>query len=190
MDDLFAPIALHVRALALWQFEETIDGSLEYLKAEKALLAIETLVVPFGKRPRNWVLALQRHESFWRTKGRHPRENTRNRDTLPKPESRLGGWGRYQRRFEENLSRYQIIRLDVSPSFRWDPHEEAWQKNLDACISHLMRTGRDPFHNSADLVELALARWLGRQMRQLQHGTQPPDRASRLEAFLAMKPIR
>ena len=39
-----------------------------------------------------------------------------------------------------------------------------------------------------DPVEFALARWLGRQLRQLQRGTQPSTRAVRLAAFLAGKP--
>ena len=135
-----------------------------------------------------WAEALHRHEDFWRLHGRSPRENTRNRSALPSSERNAGEWARRQRRYESNLTRYQAIRLEISPSFRWDPHEEAWQSRLDECIQHRIATGRVPYLNLADAAEFGLARWLGRQMRLLQHGAQPATRAARLRAFLSDSP--
>ena len=180
------PAVLCARAFAALQAEETADGSLAYWAAEHALSNGKEASGPLpGKRARNWAETIHRHEDFWRLHGRSPRENTRNRSALPSSERHAGEWARRQRRYERNLTRYQAIRLDISPSFRWDPHEEAWQSRLDECIQHRIATGRIPYLNLADAAEFGLARWLGRQMRLLQYGSQPASRAARLKAFLS-----
>jgi hypothetical protein len=183
------PAGLCLQAFALWQAEDPADGSLAYWTVDNDTSnGVEISARSSSRLANKWVTKLHSYEDFWRTEGRSPRENTRDLATLPAPERRLGQWGRYQRRFEENLCRYQEIRLDVSPAFRWDPHEEGWQARLDACLSHRNTTGRLPYLNSSDPIEFAHARWLGRQLRQLQRGTQSPTRAVRLTAFLTEKP--
>ena len=189
MHDELSPAVLCARASAALQAEEPADGSLAYWAADHALSSGAEAPEPLpGKRATNWAEALRRHEDFWRTHGRSPRENTRNRSALPSSERHAGEWARRQRRYEQNLTRYQLIRLDISPSFRWDPHEEAWQSRLDACIHHRMAAGRIPYLNLADAAEFGLARWLRRQMRLLQYGAQPASRANRLKAFLSDSP--
>ncbi|WP_104126719.1 hypothetical protein [Cryobacterium sp. Y57] len=138
------------------------------------------------RRPVNWVSTLYGYEEFWRENGRSPRENTRNLATLPAEERRKGGWAGYQRKFEERLCRYQIIRLDLSPAFEWDPQENIWQKNFAAYVHHLQRTGNPPYLNGADSVEFALGRWFNRQLRQLQIDAQPKNRADQLAVLLAL----
>ncbi|MCY7403985.1 MAG: hypothetical protein LH475_05040 [Cryobacterium sp.] len=187
--DNLTPAALCAQAFAALQAEETADGSLEYWAADQALSSQPEASGPLpGKRARNWAEALHRHEGFWRTHGRSPRENTRNRSSLPPSERHAGEWARRQRRYEQNLTRYQVIRLDISPSFRWDPHEAAWQSRLVECIQHRIATGRIPYLNVVDAAEFSLARWLGRQMRLLQYGAHPAARAERLRAFLSDSP--
>ncbi|WP_134562286.1 helicase associated domain-containing protein [Cryobacterium glucosi] len=107
--------------------------------------------------------------------------------TLPDDERHQGEWARYQRRFEEKLCLYQTIRLDISPAFEWDPHEHAWQTNFAACIQHVQTYGKLPHLNGADKVEFALARWLGRQLRQQQRGAQPAGRAAQLATLLTLQ---
>jgi hypothetical protein len=137
-----------------------------------------------SKRASRWLRALYLYEGFHRVHDRTARENTRNRATLPPSERRLGEWARYQRRFEDALNSYQRIRLDVSPAFVWDLHNNAWQLNLEACAQHLYNTGNLPILNGADPAEFRLARWLGRQLRQLQTGTLAPQRVLPLRALL------
>jgi len=84
-----------------------------------------------AKRPASWVTALYGYEVYWRENGRSPRERTRNLATLPAEKRRRGEWARYQRRFEDKLCRYPILRLDVSLAFEWDPHNHTWQESLD-----------------------------------------------------------
>ena len=189
MHDEHTPASLCLQAFALWQAEDPADGSLAYWTADNFISnGVEINARSSSGWAKKWVVKLHRYEDFWRSEGRSPRENTRDLSTLPGTERRLAQWARYQRRFEENLCRYQEIRLDISPAFRWDPHEEAWQARLDACSDHRDTTGRLPYLNSSDPVEFSHARWLGRQLRQLQRGTQPSTRAVRLAAFLAEKP--
>jgi len=190
MHHAHTPAELCRQAFVLWQSEVvTDDRSLACWVADyETSNGVTISAQSTSRRANTWVVKLHRYEDFWRVEGRSPRENTRSLSTLPIPERRLGQWGRYQRRVEENLSRYQEIRLDVSPAFRWDPHEEAWQARIDSCIQHREATGRLPYLNSTDPVEFAHARWLARQLRQLQRGTQPPTRAVRLTAFLTERP--
>jgi hypothetical protein len=139
------------------------------------------------KRATRWATTLYHYEEFWRETGHTPRENTRNVATLPDDERHQGEWARYQRRFAEKLCRYQTIRLDLSPTFKWDPHEHLRQTNFAACVRHVQALGRLPYLKGADKVEFALARWFGRQVRQLQTGTQPAGRAAQLVRLVALQ---
>lgn len=185
------PTALHARAVALWNRNADADPrSAQYAEADRLGANADLAGHAANKRAANWVAALMRYEDFWREKGRTPRENTRNKSSLPAAERRLGEWGRYQRRFEDNLCRYQKVRLDISPAFSWDPLEHEWQQSLGRCIRHVQETGRLPYLNAAEHAEFALARWLGRQLRQLQAGTLPESRAVRLAALLRLPGTR
>ena len=82
---------------------------------------------------------------------------------------------------------FQILRLDLSPAFEWDPHDHAWQENFDDCVQHDDLTGKLPYLNGADWREFALARWLGLQLRQLQMGTQSESRAAQLAVLMALQ---
>jgi hypothetical protein len=139
-----------------------------------------------SRRAANWAAALYRYEEFWRLNGHSPRENTRNRSSLPPEERRMGEWARHQRRFDDRLSSFQKIRLDISPAFEWDPLESVWQAHLAECGQHVRTTGRLPYLNAADPAEFALGRWLGRQFRQLQTRTLPDSRAAQLTVLLAL----
>ena len=96
----------------------------------------------------------------------------------------MAEWARYQRRLEYELCRFQKIRLDVSPSFEWDPQQAAWDARSLSCIRHVSTTGQLPHLNVTDPAEFANARWLGRQLRHLEVGTLLPDRADRLKELL------
>jgi hypothetical protein len=183
--------ALHERAVALWKQDADPDPrSAQYAEADSLSATADLAGHAANKRAANWVAALIRYEDFWRENGRTARENTRNRSSLPAAERRLGEWGRYQRRFEDNLCRYQKIRLDISPAFSWDPLEHEWQLSLGKCIRHVQEMGRLPYLNAADPAEFALARWLGRQLRQLQAGTLPESRTAHLAALLRLPGVR
>jgi hypothetical protein len=185
------PSALAARATALWNQEADLDQrSARYAEADRLAANGDLAGRGANKRASNWVTALTRYEGFWRESGRTPRENTRNRASLPAAERRLGEWSRYQRRFEDNLCRYQKIRLDISPAFSWDPLEHEWQLSLGKCIRHVQEMGRLPYLNAADPAEFALARWLGRQLRQLQAGTLPESRTAHLAALLRLPGVR
>lgn len=182
-----SPAALYEEAAALWQSlsDEDPDRSILYCEAERRLVTSGLSSDTAGaRRAQNWVVALRRYEDFWRAWSRTPRENTRNRDRLPAAERRLGEWARYQRRFEDGLSLYQRIRCDVSPAFVWDLQENAWHTKWVQCSQLLENSGRLPYLNSADQDEFALARWLGRQLRQNQSGTLPEQRRKSLNELL------
>jgi hypothetical protein len=179
---------LQTRALKLWNAESVQDArSANYAAAEERAAAGTTELGSTSKSATRWMAALFIYENFWSEHQRTPRENTRNRSLLPAVERRLGEWGRYQRRFEEKLCRYQVIRLDLSPAFAWDPQDHVWQGNFDACTHHYRATGRLPFLNGSDLIEFALARWLGRQLRQMQDGVLEKSRAVQLAVILALR---
>ncbi|WP_104170010.1 hypothetical protein [Cryobacterium sp. M23] len=179
---------LYAKAEALWLKDPDPDPrSACYAEADKNSAHRDASRPTTAKRPANWVSALYGYEDYWRENGRTPRERTRNLATPPAEERRRGEWARYQRRFEDKLCRYQLLRLDVSPAFKWDPHDQAWQENFDACVQHVDLTGKLPYLNGADKVEFALARWLGRQLRQLQMGTQPESRAAQLTVLMALQ---
>lgn len=178
---------LHRQAVSLWPDDRRWDErSARFRATGERLLSFDIEELSSGrKRVDIWFQTLDRHETFWRSHRHRPREKTRDATTLPDDERRLGEWARYQRRFDDQLCHYQILRLDVSPSFTWDPQTEAWQANLDACIRFARITGQLPRLHSASSSEFVLARWLGRQLRQLQSGTLHPTRANAIGALLS-----
>jgi hypothetical protein len=141
---------------------------------------------PVAARPYRWLRQLHEYEAFWTVSGKAPRENTRDRPSLPAEERRSGEWARYQRRFERDLNSSQHIRLDVSPAFEWDPWEATWQRKLRAYASHLARTGRLPTLDSTDQKIFALARWFTRQLQLLQTGMLADHRAAAIKNVLAV----
>ncbi|MCY7286927.1 MAG: hypothetical protein LH624_01405 [Cryobacterium sp.] len=180
------PADHYARAVKLWRKTGEPDAqSASYAEADRLLSSgREPEHGGSSKRAANWVAALHRYEDYARTHGRNPRENTRDRATLPGDERRLGEWARYQRRFPDTLTSYQKIRLDVSPAFHRDPLERVWQAQLAACLRHLRDHGRLPYLNGSERAEFTLARWLRRQLRQLQTGTLHKDRAILLTHLL------
>ena len=176
------------RAQALWTAEPQLDTrSARYAEADRSRAEGSNDWGRTGRRAAQWVDALHAYEDFADARGRAPRENTRNRSELPAAERRMGEWARYQRRFDEKLCRYQVIRLDLSPAFAWDPHEHLWQQNFAACVAHFRMTRRMPYLNGSDQSEFALARWLGRQLRQMQTGSLPASRATQIAELLALR---
>jgi hypothetical protein len=158
-----------------------------FIEAERRELGLPIISLePPSKRQLNWVRKLHAYERFTHCHDRTPRENTRNRQALPAEERRMGEWARYQRRLGEELCNFQRARLDVSGAFEWDPQEAAWDAQLNECIRLAARSGRLPILSSADPVEFASARWLGRQLQQLQSGTLLPNRADRIRDLLNM----
>lgn len=173
---------MHAQADALWRSSGVDDPAAErYSAAAARFLASEASP---HRRVTNWVAAIHRYENHWRAHGRAPRENTRDRATLPDEERNLGEWARYQRRFEEQLNAYQRARLDVSPAFEWDPLAHMWRTRFAACVRFVRETGALPRLNAADPVEFALARWLGRQLYRLQTGSLEEQRAKALHRLL------
>jgi hypothetical protein len=186
MHEYPTPAQLHQRAMKVWPAGLEWDARSSLLRSIEAELVagVSELRPKEERRAANWISALHRHEQFWRDRERSPREKTRNLATLPDGERWLGEWGRYQRR-TKLLVRYQMIRLDVSPSFSWDPQESAWIANYDACARHRRMNGSLPRLTSADRDEFVLARWLGRQLGQLRAGTASADRARLLLDLLS-----
>lgn len=179
-----SPRALYLYASMLWaQSAQRDERSSWHESAEERLSRGSG--APVAARQRRWILQLHEYEAFWSSTGRSPRENTRDRGSLPTAERRLGEWGRYQRRYEPELSSYQRIRLDVSPAFEWDPQEAGWRRNLNACTTHLRRTCLLPILDSTDQEQFALARWLARQLHLMQTGTIAPKRAAAIKHLLA-----
>ncbi len=178
---------LHRRAFEAWAAEATVsDASMSYVMAERGRVSAGR--PNDGRTPKravNWVQTLHRYEDFWGVNGRSPRENTRNRDDLPDNERRMGEWARYQRRFSSRLTAYQVIRLDVSPAFQWEPQDAAWRLRLEECVAHVSATGQLPYLSSRSGAEFALARWLGRQLRDRRAGVLTEDRDKLLRDFLS-----
>jgi len=179
-------IDLHRRAVALLTGIAPSDDKSERFRLADAIASgVETAsAAERNVRADRWVENLHRYERWWLVHGRTPREKTRNAATLPVDERHLGEWARYQRRFEANLSRYQVHRLDVSSAFEWDPQEAAWEHNQQGCVRHARETGALPRLNPDDRTEFLLARWLSRQLRQLQTRTLREARAVRLQELL------
>lgn len=186
MHERIIPKELHARALALYtQGGDGDERSALYAQAdERVANGISPLRRAGTKRPANWAAGLHKYEDFWREYCRRPREHTRNGATLRPGESRMGAWATYQRKFEDNLCRYQKIRLDISPAFDWDIHDGDWQRTFDGWISQGQKTGRRPYLNGSDEIEFGRARWHNRQLRQLQDGTLSASRAKRIAETL------
>lgn len=157
-----------------------------YLIAEMDVLGIKNDDLRPAVRHRTWVEKLHGYEGFADRENRNPRENTRDRASLPPTERRMGEWARYQRQRRSNLCQFQVLRLDASPVFRWHPHEDAWNAQCNALIRHIERFGQLPFLNSADQGEFALARWLHRQLQKLKDGTLSGRRNRRLHDALEL----
>ncbi|GAB3129589.1 helicase associated domain-containing protein [Glaciibacter psychrotolerans] len=196
MNERTDPAALHQRARELWQASSMHDQPAELgdVGDKSAQCAVADEAIAGGneperdngtKRAANWAGTLHRYEEFWRSTGRSARENTRDRARLPADERRLGEWARHQRRFDDRLCGYQRIRLDVSPAFSWDPHDAQWEASLAGCAAHREATGHLPRLHAKDASEFALARWLGRQLRQLKTHTLPARRHQQLSDLLA-----
>lgn len=179
---------LHERAATCWRASKPTDTESERDEAAGQAAAFDAPIAWDGptSRAMNWARSLDAYETFWRTSlPRHaPRENTRNPSSLSQAERNGGEWARYQRRFQDRLSAFQTIRLTVSPAFQWDPVEAAWMKHLGQCRLHYVTHRRLPLLNGANPEEFALARWLNRQLRQMQMGTQPPVRSALLAELL------
>ncbi|MET0861332.1 MAG: helicase associated domain-containing protein [Microbacterium sp.] len=174
---------LYRQALEAWERSEDEDRAQSRAYAEAEATALLLATGPVARRPARWADALHRYEMFWTTSGARPRENTRDRATIPAGERHLGEWARYQRRFFRALARYQRIRLHLSPAFSWDPHEDSWLEQLAQCQRFLMRTGGLPRLNGSDADEFKLARWLGRQLAASRQGLLEPKRAAHLAAL-------
>lgn len=176
------PAELHVQADALWRSIHPDDPAADHFSDIVRLLLKGRSGTP--RRVTKWVNVLHRYEEHWHQTGRHPRENTRARDTLPDAERRLGEWARYQRRFEHQLNGYQRARLDVSPAFEWDPLDTRWQARLTECENFVRRTGELPRLRAEHRDEFVLARWLGRQLHRLQTGRLEQKHAAELQRLL------
>lgn len=176
------PDHLHNLARRQWLAIEPDDQyAARYAAAMEATLTSSGKAAP---RPRAWITALLEYEDFTAREQRAPRESTRARATLSDDERHLGEWARYQRRFEDRLNAYQRARLDVSPAFAWDIRASAWHRSLQACLVHRARAGELPRLNGSDGEEFRLARWLGRQLRELQLGRLDATRANQLKELL------
>jgi hypothetical protein len=186
MHEYPTPAQLHQRAMELWPADSEWDARSSLLRSIEAAVVtgVAELHPKDGRRAANWIGTLHRHEQFWRARERSPREKTRNAATLPDEERWLGEWSRYQRR-TTRLVRYQVIRLDVSPSFSWDPQQSAWIANYEACSRHKRMNGSLPRLTSADRDQFVLARWLDRQLGQLRAGALPHRRARLLRELLS-----
>lgn len=176
------PADLHARADAIWRPVCPGDAGANIYSATAAAMLAGTAVR--SPRAAKWVHSLDRYEDHWRERGHAPRENTRARHTLPPEERRLGEWGRYQRRFEDQLNAYQRARLDVSPAFEWDPLGRQWRERFAACVRFVDRRGTLPRLSASDREEFALARWLGRQLFRLQAGSLDEARVHELHRLL------
>lgn len=181
------PAALHLSAVDRWeQLDDRDPRSRDYVTAD-ALIANGGTTGRAGasKLADKWVRLLSRYEAFWREFLVPPRENTRERATLPPAERRLGEWARYQRRFEDGLTLFQKVRLDVSPAFSWDPWGARWAENFARCEAFFDSHDTLPRLTNGNPDEFALARWLNRQLYLLKTGALVGARAERVKALLA-----
>jgi hypothetical protein len=177
---------LHERAVSEYELGGPDATGTPFLEAERLFLArAGRSSSAISKRAFNWTSKLYRYELFTAENGRTPRENTRNRVSLPPGERRLGEWAGYQRRMQDRLSRFQWIRLDLSSAFEWDPLESQWQSRLEEYRSFVSAHGRQPFLNPEEPSEFRLARWVARQLDSLRIGSLPLDRAMRFEQLVS-----
>jgi hypothetical protein len=186
VDEETTPKQLHEKALDLWKASGDLNPESELYAAADAEIATasDPKTITSNGHPQDWALTLLRYEEFWRSARFAPRENTRNRETLPVSEARLGYWARYQRRFRENLTRFQEIRLDVSPAFVWDPWGEVWEENYRTCADIVDRTGKLPWLSGTDQDLFDSARWLNRQLLLMKNSLLDRDRERRVVDLL------
>jgi len=186
MHDQKSPVTLHALAVRRWhQLQDPDPRSQLYAEADvEPPSARIRSAPPGGARQANWVDTLRRYEQFWNETGSAPRENTRNRSTLPAVERRLGEWARYQRRFQDGLCRYQVLRLDVSPAFVWDMQGDRWDQNYERCLQVISRIGELPQLTSGDAEQFVSARWLNRQLRLIQSGLLAERRSALIAKLL------
>ena len=177
---------IHTAAVGLWHAEHPDD-----LFSDRDVQASYSIAFTHppgtGTTPRRalaWAQRLRSYEDFCREAERTPRENTRNRASLPAEERRLAEWARYQRRFESHLSDFQRVRLDLSPAFEWDPVGSAWARRFAECSIQINELHRLPYLNSADTQEFGLARWLNRQLRRQLTGTLSPHQSAALAELI------
>lgn len=176
---------LHERAVSEFELGGSDPTGTPFLEAERLFLArAARSSSTISKRAINWTSKLYRYELFTAENGRTPRENTRNRASLPADERRLGEWAGYQRRMQDRLNKFQWIRLDLSTAFEWEPHDTHWQVRSAEYRAHLDSTGRQPFFNSEDPREFRLARWVARQLYLLRSGNLGAERAIQFETLI------
>lgn len=176
------PHDIHRAALTRWRNEYPDDASSQaYVDAE--ILALEG-DRSTARRPARWIATLLEYEAFTHTHGRTPREKPGTNTPLTQVERRLAEWARYLRRFEENLSDYQVARLEESPAFVWDLRNSAWGNTFERCTTFANEHGRLPHLNQANTTEFALARWLRRQLHHQHTGSADRARVSQIEALL------
>jgi hypothetical protein len=169
-----------------YELGESDPAGTPFLEAERLFLATTGQASSsVSKRALNWTSKLYRYELFTAENGHTPRENTRNRISLPPEERRLGEWAGYQRRMQDRLTRFQRIRLDISTAFEWEPHDSHWRARLAEYRAHLDCTGRQPYFNSQDPCEFRLARWVARQLHLMHSGTLRSERAIQFERQVA-----
>jgi hypothetical protein len=85
----------------------------------------------------------------------------------------------------DQLCRFQLGRLDLSPAFVWDPLQEEWDEQLKALGDFVEKRKTLPRLTYLDLDQFALARWLGRPRAALRAGTMSEERRGRLTGLLA-----
>tara|TARA_R110002051_G_scaffold325547_1_gene428757 strand:+ start:4370 stop:4939 length:570 start_codon:yes stop_codon:yes gene_type:complete len=177
---------LHERAVFEYELGESDPTGMPFLEAERLFLATTGQASSgVSKRALNWTSKLYHYELFTAENGHTPRENTRNRISLPPEERRLGEWAGYQRRMQDRLTRFQRIRLDISTAFEWAPLDASWQARLAAYRTHVDATGRQPYFNSADPCEFRLATWAARQLHLMRSGSLPAERLMDFNSVMA-----
>jgi len=178
-------LEIHKRAASEYDLGERNPQGASFLEAERVFLALtDRHSIGASQRALNWTSKLYRYELFAAESGRTPREHTRNRAMLPAEERRLGEWAGYQRRMQDRLTRFQLIRLDLSSAFEWDPNDSKWQVRLGEYRAHLEATGHQPILRSENPNEFRLARWVARQLSSLRLGTLPAVRVIQFESLI------
>jgi hypothetical protein len=177
---------LHVAAVELWhdEYPDDVASVRDVAASHSIAFTIPASADTTSRRALSWAQRLRAYENFCREAMRTPRENTRNRASLPAEERRLAEWARYQRRFESHLSDFQRVRLDLSPVFEWNPFGSAWARRFSECRIQINELHRLPYLNSADTQEFALARWLNRQLRRQLTGTLSPHQSAALAELI------
>ncbi|MCY7286945.1 MAG: helicase associated domain-containing protein [Cryobacterium sp.] len=162
------------------------ERSLRYFAVEDALRSGRA-VDERNRLITDWVDSLLKFEVFAHREGRLPRENNRlARDEISETERTLTGWSRYQRRPAARAAhcRYQALRLESIPGFRWDPLEQQWRDMCDAYFRFVALHGA-PALRRPEPHERSLAGWAARQRRAHALGNLSPARVAELNATRA-----